>query len=1107
MEEPNKIKSKQAYGAVYDDELRGCDVSNLNWNSSERRFKLGPLLYFALVVCTLALVLSLLDSVGKYDLLPTFSLEQQKVEGSEDTEGFLADLVVLEKKALLHSTTNPPKPFSELDPVSDLQLYPFVRPKWSRPSEVFGDLQNDQIETEHPLPTNEWYQNLLLLSDGSEPSGDNRVYTLPYVVDAAGPIAGIRLFETKLLGMDRVVQVTYVDFHGLTLGATYDYSEAGTKTARKTLQKRYTLYDRHFHNKSAKLSSFPLTPLGISLKWETNSSADLFHMMTSSIVRGMPYGSMHYHYRHSNDFSSTTLPTVASEIALHSAPIVDSKRPLMCSNMVNKEGTEELVKKSVTLSFIESDFTWLVFYSHPVYVRCYETLDKPRFILQAVRLSDREMINLNYDALFTSRIALVNNCTRGTNPSHCVSGEAQNRPEFSALLHKHAEVYPGQNTKIDYTFFSEEKNHGGEYSYLQFDWDARHVRHAEFSDKDLLMYALPHHREVLKSFSTLTTLKNDGMHCTSTLNGKACLVQGSKWLLKEDLGEEPSFWAPREPMATAIPNLAESINNDIHFRVPGYYTRGVGDTYFSGKVLAKLGRILLITEEISQMCSKLDGSGGNLYKECDNITLPSKEVFGQALDNLKSSTEIWINGTAEIPFVYDTKWGGLASCGCYFNGETQKCDNTFPDCPAFSDPGLDFGHAFFNDHHYHQGYHVYAAACVAHFDHAWGEKHFEEVLLLIRDFANPSVEDIYFPAYRMKDWYLGNSWAGGIGALYPNGRNQESSSEAIAAYEAVSLFGKVMTDVLELKPNVSNIDKASKARYIRDVGRLLTATELRAAARYWHVIQSKKEGRIYPEQYKESVVGINWNMMVQFQTWFGNAPYLAYGIQLLPLTAVAEKRDDIEWAMELYPSFAKSCQSFDNCDAQGWGILQHAILATVGYPNEAIKYVESLPKEIFESAGGNGHSLTNSIWYYATRPKTTPLTLENDKAMNCGCPKTCTTAVLNSSVGGSTCVDRIQWLMKNDGKSQPDACSQVAGVEFRNVCAGCDPDRCTAPMVSPTVLTHQCPICSHEICENGELNKCPPVDAPFVCIDGRNKGGCSMVPWVLGTTGDRKSVV
>ena len=57
---------------------------------------------------------------------------------------------------------------------------------------------------------------------------------------------------------------------------------------------------------------------------------------------------------------------------------------------------------------------------------------------------------------------------------------------------------------------------------------------------------------------------------------------------------------------------------------------------------------------------------------------------------------------------------------------------------------------------------------------------------------SPSTLDDFFPIFRMKDWYLGNSWASGIARAYPNGRNQESSSESIAAYEAMSMYGKVM---------------------------------------------------------------------------------------------------------------------------------------------------------------------------------------------------------------------------------------------------------------------------------------------------------------------------
>ena len=92
------------------------------------------------------------------------------------------------------------------------------------------------------------------------------------------------------------------------------------------------------------------------------------------------------------------------------------------------------------------------------------------------------------------------------------------------------------------------------------------------------------------------------------------------------------------------------------------------------------------------------------------------------------------------------------------------------------------------------GYHIYAAAIVAKHRPEWGRKFYERLLLYIRDVANPSPDDGYFPVFRQKDWYLGNSWAAGLMSmeLSPHGREQESSSEAIAAFEGIALFGNVM---------------------------------------------------------------------------------------------------------------------------------------------------------------------------------------------------------------------------------------------------------------------------------------------------------------------------
>jgi hypothetical protein len=74
-------------------------------------------------------------------------------------------------------------------------------------------------------------------------------------------------------------------------------------------------------------------------------------------------------------------------------------------------------------------------------------------------------------------------------------------------------------------------------------------------------------------------------------------------------------------------------------------------------------------------------------------------------------------------------------------------------------------------------------------------------------------------------------------------------------------------------------------------------------------------------------------------------------------------------------------------------------------------------------------------------------------------------------------------------------------VEFTDICSGCDPNRCVAPLISPTEMNNQCPPCSVDECNNPELNRCPVLNAPYVCTEGVNLGGCSMVPWKLHTDG------
>jgi hypothetical protein len=122
--------------------------------------------------------------------------------------------------ALIRDHTAAPPPFSTLDPVADLGIYDYDhRPDSSSPGKVFGELYKGQKYTGLPLPTNKWYENMVLVKDENDPTDEQRVYTVPYLINTIGPVPGIKLHGTRVLGMANIVQVVFIDQHGMTLGA------------------------------------------------------------------------------------------------------------------------------------------------------------------------------------------------------------------------------------------------------------------------------------------------------------------------------------------------------------------------------------------------------------------------------------------------------------------------------------------------------------------------------------------------------------------------------------------------------------------------------------------------------------------------------------------------------------------------------------------------------------------------------------------------------------------------------------------------------------------------------------------------------------------------
>lgn len=54
-----------------------------------------------------------------------------------------------------------------------------------------------------------------------------------------------------------------------------------------------------------------------------------------------------------------------------------------------------------------------------------------------------------------------------------------------------------------------------------------------------------------------------------------------------------------------LPAIRKALETDLKYEIPLNYQRGAGDTYFAGKMLAKLARVLIIADEV--------GSGGSVY--------------------------------------------------------------------------------------------------------------------------------------------------------------------------------------------------------------------------------------------------------------------------------------------------------------------------------------------------------------------------------------------------------------------------------------------------------------------------------------------------------------
>ncbi|CAM9314443.1 unnamed protein product [Laminaria digitata] len=299
------------------------------------------------------------------------------------------------------------------------------------------------------------------------------------------------------------------------------------------------------------------------------------------------------------------------------------------------------------------------------------------------------------------------------------------------------------------------------------------------------------------------------------------------------------------------------------------------------------------------------------------------DLVDACLDHVAPALDRYISGTNGNPLVYDEVWGGVIGRNGLVSGQESS----------------DFFSAYYNDHHFHYGYLINAAAVLAHLRPSWATPQVKDwVDGLIRDVNSPSYADPYFGAFRSFDWFCGHSWARGLLFAY-DGKDQESTSEDVNFYYAMAMWGIATSN-----------EELSK------LGRLQLGLLARSISTYFLMTDSNS---VHPAAFvRNKVTGILFEMKVDYTTWFGAEAEYIHGIQNIPVTAVTGSIRT--------PEFAK--EEWDQRLAGGVidkarGTWKTVLLMTYATIEKNLAFLA-----ILSSGADEGLSRTWALFWAATRP-------------------------------------------------------------------------------------------------------------------------------------------
>ncbi len=241
-----------------------------------------------------------------------------------------------------------------------------------------------------------------------------------------------------------------------------------------------------------------------------------------------------------------------------------------------------------------------------------------------------------------------------------------------------------------------------------------------------------------------------------------------------------------------------------------------GDSYFGGKGLYRAAALLEIAEQIGD-----------------------EENAATLRELLTEQIRLWTD-----------------PAGC--ETRTERCLQKDMTYGGYIAQAPSFGSDEYNDHHFHYGYLIYAAAVLAESNPDLRDEIAPVINAYVADIASPTAVD-RIPRNRQFDPYWGHSWASGY-SPFGDGNNQESVSESLMAWAGTKLWADVIGDET----------LAANAEW------MLSAETASARSQWW-------APDLADSAYQAPIVSLVWGGKLDYATWFSDVPTAKLGILLIPM--------------------------------------------------------------------------------------------------------------------------------------------------------------------------------------------------------------------------------